>query len=292
MTFYQFSVEILFPVVILIVAFGMGLTLTPGAFLDVVKAPKRVLVGVFGQLVFLPLIAFAFVSVINLAPVIAMGLILIAACPGGTSSNAIIFAVKGEVALSVMLTAFSSVLILVTLPFWIQFGLERYGLEDRVVSISFQQVIKQLFLYMILPLMIGMGVRRVAPTLAGRAETVFRTITIALFVLIIGVSIHNVGGETLSEMAVPVTLAALALSLILQLSAYFLPKLLQLSRRDRVTYAVEVGVQNTVLAIFVGATLLQWPELAIVAIIYGLVNYALIAGLLLVLKASPAKSQA
>ncbi|MDT8320335.1 MAG: hypothetical protein RQ826_07390 [Xanthomonadales bacterium] len=285
-SFYEFTTQILFPTVIFLVTFGMGLALTPRAFLDISKRPKVVLTGLAGQLILLPAVVFFFTMALNVPAPIAMGLILIAACPGGSSSNAIVFAIRGELALSVTLTAISSLCLLVTLPFWVKLGLLSYTPEDREVIVSAMEIVKRLLMVMATPIALGMLIRHFRTDFAIRLHTPMRRLSLFLLLMIISVSIYNVR-DFLTAAIYPIMLYSLAVASILIASAYLLPRFLSFRKGERLALAIEIGVQNTVLAIFVGASVLGWDELTVTAIVYGLINYALIAGLIYLVKRQP-----
>lgn len=285
-SFYEFTTQFMFPAVIFLVTFGMGLALTPRAFLDISKRPRVVLTGLAGQLILLPAVVFLFTMALNVPAPIAMGLILIAACPGGSSSNAIVFAIRGELALSVTLTAISSLCLLVTLPFWVKLGLLSYTPEDREVIVSAIEIVKRLLMVMAMPIALGMLIRRFRADFAIRLHTPMRRLSLFLLLMIISVSIYNVR-DFLTTAIYPIMLYSLAVAAIMIAAAYLLPRFFSFGKGDRLVLAIEVGVQNTVLAIFVGASVLGWDELTVTAIVYGLINYALIAGLIYLVKPQP-----
>ena len=282
-SFYQFTTEFLFPAVIFVVTFGMGLALTPQAFMGISKRPKVVLTGLVGQLILLPAVVLLFTILFNIPAPIAMGLILIAACPGGSSSNAIVFAIRGELALSVTLTAISSICILFTLPFWVQVGLLKYSPDDHEVMISALEIIKKLLLVMVTPIVLGMVIRHFFSALALKLHAPMRKLSLFLLLMIIAVSLYNVQ-DFLTSAIVPIALYSLAVAVTLIGIAYFLPRFLSFTQGDRIVLAIEIGVQNTVLAIYVGASILGWDELTVTAITYGLINYGLIGGLIYLVK--------
>ncbi|MDZ7668729.1 MAG: bile acid:sodium symporter [Gammaproteobacteria bacterium] len=280
MDFATFSTQYLFPGVIFIVMFGLGLSLTPASFASILQVPRAVLVGLAGQMVFLPAVALGLALLLPLPEPILLGLVILAACPGGSTSNAIVFALRGETALSVTLTALSSVLSIITIPFIIGLGFTLVTGGAAELALPAVSMMQRLFMMTGLPILLGMIMRYLFPTPAVASLPVFRVISLLLILTIIAISVRDAFG-LIEDNALKILGAALALALLVIPGSWLIAHLARLDQRKRVAITVEVGVQNTPLALVIGATLLGLPELNIVPVAYGILNYLFIGLLLL-----------
>lgn len=275
----------IFPGVIFTIMFGLGMTMSLTMFRDVLVKPRALLTGLAGQLVLLPLLAFTIAMLGPWSSLVALGLIVIAVCPGGSTSNAIVFAIRGDVALSVSLTALSSVLTLITIPPLLGLALHLWGGGAEALLVPVSQVVRGLLLMTALPVCLGMLLRHYAPALTDRMREPFRKASLVMLLSIIALSIYNSRGYISAEMG-QIAAASSALVAAVISGGWTLAKLLRLPRDQRLTIAIEIGVQNTALALFIGASLLNLPELTVVAIAYGIINYALIGALIVGLRRS------
>ena len=150
---------IILAISLMIIMFGMGLSLIFADFKRVLIFPKAVFIGLVSQIIILPLIGFLIATALNLSPTIAIGIMLLAACPGGATSNLLTHLAKGDLALSISLTAISSLLSIVTIPIIVQFALTHFCDQDQSVSIDAITMIKQLFVIVLIPVSIGMMIR-------------------------------------------------------------------------------------------------------------------------------------
>jgi BASS family bile acid:Na+ symporter len=165
-------IEIGLPVSLMIIMAGMGLGLTFGEFREVLVRPKAMIVGTLAQLFLIPLIAFGLASLMGLGPAIAVGLVIIAACPGGTTSNIFTLLARGNVALSITLTVLASLLTIVTIPLFTNYALSLYSTGDaaEVVQLPVGRTVLTLSIVVIIPVVLGMVIKIGAPTFARRAE--------------------------------------------------------------------------------------------------------------------------
>lgn len=273
------SHDYIFPAVIFSIMFGLGMAMNLAMIRDVLVKPRALLTGLAGQLLLLPLLAFIVAALGPWSSLVALGLIVIAVCPGGSTSNAIVFAIRGDVALSVSLTALSSLLTLVTIPVLLAFALQLWGDGANAVSLPVPRVIRSLLLMTALPVGLGMMLRRFAPSLASRMLEPFRRASLIMLLSIIALSIYNSRGYISSEIG-HIAAASAILVVVVITGGWSLARLFKLDASQCLTIAIEVGVQNTALALYIGASLLGSPELTIVAIVYGIINYALIGVLI------------
>lgn len=265
-----------FHAVIAFVMFGLGLSLKKQDLIAVAKKPLPFFIGLGGQLLFLPLVAFAAATVLPVQTAIALGLIVIALCPGGSTSNAIIFSIGGNVALSVALTIASSLITLFTIPILLSFALSLFGQEATAITVPAAKIFQSLLFMTAIPVTIGMIVGVKLPVFAERAIPILKKLSLILILMIIALSMYNARTFISEEIGTTILSAGL-LSLVVVLGGYFLSRVFVRDLDSRLTIAVEIGIQNTPIAIFLGASVLGMPELSIVAISYGVLNYGLIA---------------
>ncbi|MBD2663681.1 hypothetical protein B6N60_01443 [Richelia sinica FACHB-800] len=265
----SFLSAVVLPIALAIIMLGMGLSLLPEDFQRVKKYPKAVAIGLISQLVFLPIIGFIITKVLPMQPVIAMGLMIVALCPGGASSNIFTFLAQGDVALSVTLTAFSSLITVFTIPILGNLAYQHFIGQTAVIALPIGNTILQIFLMTLLPVGIGMGVRQIFPELARRLEKVTNPLAVVLLAIIILMLIIREWNR-LPGFIVQVGLAVVLLNIISMLAGFYASKLFNLSPAQQICIAIEVGIQNGTLAIAITAGLLNNPDMAIPPAIYSL----------------------
>lgn len=272
----QLASTFVFPAVIAFVMFGLGLSLKKQDIVAVAQKPMPFFIGLGGQLLFLPLVAFIAVLVLPVPMAILLGLILVSLCPGGSTSNAIIFSIGGNVALSVLLTIASSLITLFSIPFLLVFAIDYFNVEASTIAVPAAYIFKSLLMMTALPVAVGMIVGVKLPKLAEKAIPPLKKLSLILILMIIALSMYNARAFVTEEIGTIIVSAAV-LSVSVVLGGYILSRLFVRDIDDRLTIAVEIGVQNTPIAIFLGSSVLGMPELSIVAIAYGVFNYGLIA---------------
>lgn len=267
----SFLTAVILPLALAIIMLGMGLSLLPEDFLRVTKYPKAVAIGLISQLIFLPIIGFIIAKIVPMEPAIAMGLMIIALCPGGVSSNIITFLAKGDVALSVTLTAFSSLITVFTIPILGNLAYQHFigKTETAAIGLPIGATILQIFLMTLLPISLGMIFRQILPDIALRLEKVTNRLAVAFLALIILLLIIR-EWNNLPSFIVQVGLSVVLLNTISMLVGFYLSKLLKLNSRQQICIAIEVGIQNGTLAIAITAGLLNNPDMAVPAAIYSL----------------------
>ncbi|AGP90489.1 bile acid:sodium symporter family protein [Alteromonas mediterranea] len=263
--------EVLLPLALAFVMFGMGLTLTLADFARLIKAPKAVVTGFIGQIILLPLIALGLCIAFGVPDYIAVGVMVLAACPGGTTSNLISHIAKANLALSVSLTAISTIACVFTTPFIIQFTID-YFVKENAPEFSIFQTVTGLVGVSILPVIIGMTIRRFNTPFAMKTENFFRQFSMYFMLLmIVGVLVserHSLASSLESAFLVCVTLnlSSVLLGLLLAKSS-------KLVFKDSLTLAIEIGVQNAALAMLICITFLDAPDYAIAPGVYGIAMY-------------------
>lgn len=261
-----FDYTLVVPVLLVFIMICMGMELTREDFGRVARAPRPVLVGLFGQLVLLPLGGIAFAAGLGLPSAIALGVLIITACPGGSTSNVFSYLAGANLALSVSLTALSSVLCFMTIPLWIGLGADLLGgggvLGEEGLRIPFTATAAQLFVVTLLPVVIGMTLRARWPAWSERIREPLRRTTTALMG---GALIVIVGGEW-ETVAAHLRTAAWA-ALLLVIATLFLGWVVGgafgLDRQDRFTVSIEIGLQNGALATTIVLSLIDRPDLIV-----------------------------
>lgn len=270
----------------MVLMFGMGLQLVGMDWLRLVRFPRAVLVGLIGQFVLLPGLAYLIVLAFSLPLAVAAGIVILAACPGGIGSNSICLLIRADIALSVTLTAVSSVLALVTVPLIVGLGLGIVYLNSgsiidaNEIRLPLEATVRQLLLVMVLPLSVGMLVRKYAKHWALRSEQWFRYGNLAvLLVLLLGAI--AVGFDFLLKNFTVLMSVTLALNLGSLLGGYLLARASGLEPRQRYTVAIESGIQNAGVGLLIALNLLNRPDWVVVPAVYSLVMmctaFALIA---------------
>jgi len=264
---------IFLPIAIAIVMLGLGLALTVDDFRRVMKFPKAVFIGLICQMVILPLAAFGIAKVFALPGPLAVGLMLLAASPGGSTANLFSHLAKGDVALNISLTAVNSALSLFTLPFIVNFALAHFIGTEHSIPLQLKSVI-ELFVIVLGPASIGMLIRSKKKSLADALEKPVRIIS-ALVLLLIIIGIVWRERNNITTFFAQVGLPALVFNLVSMATGFFLPRLLRLERRQATAIAMEIGIHNGTLAITVATapSLLNDSSMAIPAAVYSLIMF-------------------
>ena len=268
----QFFNTVFVPVGLMLIMFAMGLTLAVRDFVAVVREPRTVGAGFATHLLALPLLGLAIGWVFRLPPELALGLFIVSICPAGTTSNALTFVGRGNVALAVILTALTSLVTVFTIPLLLSWSLPFFlgGGEGEVPSLSVPNTILQLVRITVLPVLAGMVVHRLWPAGAARLARWLRPTAMIVLVVVIGVSVA-VSAEMVLRNLLAVTPAIIALNLAAMGAGLLLGRLIGASSRDAMTLSIETGVQNVTLAIFLTLTVLDSLPLAVTQNIYGVV---------------------
>lgn len=263
------SILIVLPI-LTVLMFDLGLTLEAKDFVLLAKRWKAVVAGMLGQLVILPVVAFAVARILQLSPVFTIGLVLIACCPGGSSSNIFSMLAKGDVALSVTLTALSSLITLLTLPIIMQYTTAAAG-EAVGITLPVKNLLLQNLLTMLLPIAAGIVVRRYAANAAAKIEKVLSKLAFPALMLLAGIFFvqHK---DTISSNFWSLGTAVTILLIGAIVVALLLCLLFGLNTQERRTIVIEVGMQNAAQAIAIAASPFVFGDgrFAIPAILYAL----------------------
>lgn len=273
-------VNVVLPIVLAFIMFSLGLGLRGADFTRVFKHPKVFSIGLVNQLILLPLVAFCLVKLFSLPPMLAVGTMILALCPGGVTSNMLTYIAKGSRPLSISLTAVSSLLSVLTVPIMVAWSVNHFGVvESRSVDVT--TIAFTMFLITAVPVFVGMVLTASAPKLVERIATSVSIIALVLFVVIVVLAIQANWDSLMKDFS---SLGpALTLLLLVMLSLGLISgKLLPVSPREATTIALESGVQNATLGMavagFIGtqAAGTSLPEAALPSAVYGSIMYFLL----------------
>ena len=262
---------LLLPIALGIVMLGLGLSLTVADFARVVRYPKAVLIGLFIQTVVLVAGAYVIARLAALPPELAVGLMLLAASPGGATANIYSHLAHGDVALNITLTAINSLLALVTLPLIVDAALVHFLGQDQYVPPPTRKVI-EVAAIIVLPVLIGMALRAGLPKIAAALEKPIRLFAVLVLVAVIGAAIVA-EWERLPGFIAAVGAACLAFNLLSMAIGYGLPRWLDLPRSQAIAISMEIGIHNGTLAIFIALTVLQNATLSVPAAVYSVIMF-------------------
>ncbi|OTG97925.1 bile acid:sodium symporter [Acinetobacter sp. ANC 4654] len=274
-------ITILLPLALAIIMIGLGLELTPKDFTRVTKQPKAVLIALFCQLVILVSIAFIICKVLALPPLLAVGLMLLAASPGGSTANLFSYLFKGDIALNITLTAINSVIAAFTLPFIVNFAIQHFMNDGQEISLQFSKIL-QVFAIIIIPVGIGMLIRHYAPHFTEKLNKPLRIFAVSFLILIIIGAITKERHQILEYLA-QVGLATVLFCLCSLLIGYFVPRLLGINSAQARACAFEIGIHNSTLAMTIALTVMASSTVAMPAAVYSIFMYvfAAVFGMLL-----------
>ena len=264
--------DVILPLALAFIMFALGLGLTGADFLRVIKRPRDFLVGTFSQIILLPIIAFILVKLWPISPELAIGVMIIAAAPGGVTSNILTSFAKGDVALSISLTAIISLLSVITVPFIILMSLtliENSGLD---LNISLTNMAISMFLIVTVPVIIGMIFRKFASNVAITFEPIAKKISAVLFVIVLLGAILAEKDNVVSYFA-QAGLITLVLNVVMMIVAYYIAQLLASGTQQKKCITIECGLQNGTLAIFVATTIFGGGIYVIPAATYSLIMF-------------------
>ena len=265
--------DIFLPLALAFIMFALGLGLTGADFLRVLKQPKDFLVGAISQIILLPIIAFILIKIWPISPELAIGVMIIAAAPGGVTSNILTSFAKGDVALSISLTAIISLLSVITVPFIIFASLNLLDLNNISQNISLTVVALSMFLIVTLPVILGMIIKKILPNFVLSFEPIAKKISIFLFVLVLIGAILAERNNVIAYFA-QAGLITLVLNVVMMIVAFYVAQLLSSGIAQKKCIAIECGLQNGTLAIFVATTLFGGGVYLIPAATYSLIMFA------------------
>ena len=265
--------DVILPLSLAFIMFVLGSGLTGSDFLRVIKQPRDFLVGAFSQIILLPIIAFILVKIWPIAPELAIGVMIIAAAPGGVTSNLLTSFAKGDVALSISLTAIISLLCVFTIPFIVLTSVKLLNYANITEDISLISMSRDMFLIVTVPVILGMLFRKFVSGAALKFESIAKKVSTALFVFVLLGAIAAERENVVSYFA-QAGLITLTLNIIMMFVAFYLAQLLSSGIKQKICITIECGLQNGTLAIFVATSIFSGGMYVIPAATYSLIMFA------------------
>ncbi|WP_230709812.1 bile acid:sodium symporter family protein [Psychrobacter sp. CCUG 69069] len=270
--------SVVIPISLFFIMMGMGLSLVVNDFKRVLKFPKAVGIGLTNQLIMLPIIGFLLANIMPLSPEYAVGVMLLVLCPGGTTSNLFTYLAKGDVALSVTMTAIASVITVFTIPVVLSYSLIHFMGAGSEFQLPVVKTMITLILLTIVPISIGMIIKRFAPKIAEKSQVYvsrFGVVFLAFLVLFL----VYVQRDIIVGSFIEVGPVSLLLNVSTMALGYYTSKWFGLNLAQRTSVTLEVGLQNSTLSIFMALTLLSSYPMSVTPAIYTLIMF-LTAGIL------------
>ena len=263
---------IILAIALIIIMFGMGLSLVKDDFIRLFQHPKAVIVGLVNQIILLPVIAYVLISLLDVETDIAIGIMILAACPGGPTSNLITYLAKGDIGLSISLTTVNSLITIFTIPFVIDFALTQFLEADEMVQINKLQTVIQIVVIVIIPVSLGMVLKNTKPVFADKMNKPVKIASAAvLFLVIIGLVLKK--KEELIPYLKQAGLMALVLNIVTMLVGLGTAKIAKLSLAQSRTISIESGIQNGTMAIAIASGILMNDNYAIAPAVYSLIMF-------------------
>lgn len=255
--------QIFLPISLAIIMLGMGLSLVTADFTRLLAYPKAVVVGLCNQLLFLPLIGFAIVVLFDLNPTMAIGVMILSVCPGGPTSNLITQVSRGNIGLSVTLTALASLITVFTIPVLLSKAIAYFtGDTDVVIQLPILETMLQILMITVIPISIGMLIRKRREAFALRMEKPMRTASTVLFVIIFLIIIIA-NKDNLTQAMKEIGLPTLLLNLSTMGLGYLSAKLFGITGKSQISITIESGIQNGTLAFVIATTMLNNLEMGL-----------------------------
>ena len=261
------------PIALGVIMFGLGLGLRVADFTRVLLYPKAVIVALTCQVILLPIVCFFIARGFGLPPELAVGLMLLAASPGGTSANLYSHLANGDVALNITLTAINSLLAILTLPIIVNLSLEAFMGEGKSIPLQFTKVL-QVFAIVLVPVALGMLVNSRVPDIARRMDKPVKILSVVFLASVIAIALFKDRGSIGSYVQI-VGMACLTFNLISLAVGYGVPRLLGLDQRQSIAIGMEIGIHNGTLAIAIALSplMLNNSTMAVPAAVYGVMMF-------------------
>ena len=238
------------PIILALIMLGLGLGLKIDDFTKILKTPKDFFVGFFSQLIILPLVAYLLIIILKVSPEIAIGVMIIAAAPGGVTSNILTKFANGDVALSISLTAVISLISIITVPLIIFTSADLFGITDISQNISMTGIALKMFLVVTVPVILGMIIRKFAENFVNSKIQIFEKLNIILFVIFFIAAFYE-ERDSFIDFLMQAGLITFILNITMMIVAYYLGKIFASGTKQQKCIALECGLQNGTLAIFV-----------------------------------------
>ncbi|MFN4122294.1 MAG: bile acid:sodium symporter family protein [Flavobacteriales bacterium] len=263
--------KVFLPFALAFIMAGMGLSLQINDFKKIISFPKAFFVGVVCQMILLPIVGYLLISIFHIQGALAVGVMIIAACPGGATSNLISHLAKGDTALSISLTAITSLVTVITIPLIVNYSITHFG-EEGSVTLPLGRTIAQIFAITVIPVALGMYIKKKKPKISEKADQPVKFFSAFFLALVIAAAIIK-ERENLVELMQLTGPIMLTLNVGMMLIGFAIGKIFMLPAKQSITVAIESGIQNGTLGIFIAATLLQNSNAAIPSAIYSLLMF-------------------
>lgn len=264
--------QVFLPLSLAVIMFGMGLSLTPVDFKRILIYPKAVAIGLVNQIILLPMIAYGLCLAFDLSPELSVGIMILAACPGGATSNLITHLAKGDTALSVTLTAFSSIITVITIPIVVNFAILHFIPDGSEQQLNVLGTVVSVLVITIIPVAIGMILLQKSPKLATKLDQPFRKISALFFVLILLAAVLKERANFV-EYFIQAGPVALTLNIITLALGFWIARFFGINEKQSRTISIESGIQNGTLGITIAATIIGNSVMPIPSVIYGLLMF-------------------
>lgn len=262
---------LIMPIALGIIMLGLGLSLTLDDFRRVAKFPKAITIAMLCQMVLLPGLCFLLAKSFNLPPELAVGLMLLAASPGGATANLYSHLANGDVALNITLTAVNSVLTMFTLPLIVNLSLRYFMNEDQYLPMQFEKVM-EVFAIVLLPVIGGMLLKARAPEFAQKMDKPVKILS-ALFLALIIAAVTIKERHTLVQYFAQVGIPVLAFNIMSMAIGYFMPLLFRIGKKQAIAIGMEIGIHNGTLAIYIALNVLNNSSMSLPPGLYGLLMF-------------------
>lgn len=269
---FDLFTSVFLPISLIIIMFGMGMSLTIQDFKRIALYPKAVFLGLFNQLFILPLVGLLIIFIFPLSPEFKIGLLILTFCPGGTTSNLITYLAKADLALSITLTAFSSLVTVFTIPLFTNWSMTHFLGTAEIITIPVGKTMIQLFVITILPVGLGMWVKYRFGKFAQKSEKYVGIMSAVFFILVVFIGIASDWERLLTYLS-QVTFVVLLLNIMTMAVGFLASTIFLLSAKQRLTITLETGLQNATLALLVTGTIIGNSEMIIIPAVYGLLMF-------------------
>ncbi len=270
-------VDILLKIALVLIMFNIGLSLKFKNFKEVFKKPKKLSIGLISQIILLPLLAFIIVELSGLPVALKMGIIILASCPGGTASNFVSYLIKTDVPLSVSLTSVNTVITLFSIPLIVNFFLSIYYKSSQSINLPFLNTFFNLFFIILIPVMLGILVKEKNEKTAHNIEKYLKVISIIALAVVFVIKFfapETGGGSGINfEKAFFIFPTLIIFHLVSLFMGFFNSKLFKLNNKSAITIGIEVGLQNTGLALLIGGVILKDNLMTQPALVYGVFSF-------------------
>lgn len=291
----NFASTYMLPIVIGIIMINLGFSLDLRDFKEIIKNPKQIVIGLISQMILLPLIAFGIANISGLSPELKVGIMIIAACPGGAVSNLITYWLKGSVPLCISLTTLNSFLILITMPAIVYFSLYFFTGDAGIIDTPVTSMIIKIFFMILIPVGIGMYVRYKNKPGAQKLESYMKYLTTLLLAVVYSFVIFEKKDGEMTKLSEYMEIApwVFAMNVLGMTAGFLMGRWNRLNIKKQITLSVEVGIQNSALAITIAGSevFLGNHEMALPAVVYGAFTFfnAVIFGMI-IKKINPRKN--